>query len=73
MGAAPEEAVVVPDEDIVEPDDALPEISFDQLPSGLQEASALAGWSTLMPVQAKAIASIGALANCAAAPGRSRR
>ena len=54
-GAAPEEAVVVPDEDIVEPDDALPEISFDQLPSGLQEASARAGWSTLMPVQAKAI------------------
>ncbi len=45
----------VVDRDVVEPEDALPEITFDELPSALQEASARVGWSTLMPVQAKAI------------------
>ena len=55
VAIAPEDVVVELDEDVVEPEDALPEITFDELPSALQEASARAGWSTLMPVQAKAI------------------
>ncbi|NUQ37901.1 MAG: DEAD/DEAH box helicase [Caldilineales bacterium] len=41
--------------DIVEPDDALPAITFADLPPALQQAAARAGWSSLMPVQAKAI------------------
>ena len=40
---------------IVEPHDALPEVTLAQLPSTLQEAAARSGWSELMPVQAKAI------------------
>ncbi len=42
-------------EDIVEPDDALPEITVDELPATLQAAVERAGWPGLMPVQAKAI------------------
>jgi len=41
--------------DLVEPDDALPQLAIDRLPPGLQAAVARAGWSKLMPVQAKAI------------------
>jgi ATP-dependent RNA helicase DeaD len=41
--------------DHVEPDDALPEISFGDLSERLQDAAARAGWSSLMPVQAKAM------------------
>ena len=58
-------AVVTPDdkepsasrdnEDVVEPDDALPEITFDELPERLKQAATNAGWTKLMPVQAKAI------------------
>ncbi len=40
---------------VVEPDDALPETSIDKLPENLQAAVARAGWTSLMPVQAKAI------------------
>jgi len=42
-------------EDIVEPDDALPEITLDKLSAALQAAVGRAGWTKLMPVQAKAI------------------
>ena len=33
----------------------LPDLTFDQLPESLQAGAARAGWSTLMPVQARAI------------------
>ncbi|UIJ37489.1 DEAD/DEAH box helicase [Desulfobaculum bizertense] len=36
-------------------DEALPELSFEELPEDLREACLRAGWTTLMPVQAKAI------------------
>lgn len=42
-------------EDLVEPADALPEITLAELPETLQKAAAKAGWHKLMPVQAKAI------------------
>ena len=38
-----------------EPDPALPEASVDSLPRSLQEAVRRLGWTSLMPVQAKAI------------------
>ena len=41
--------------DVVEPDDALPEITFEELPDSLRQAATNAGWTKLMPVQAKAI------------------
>jgi len=43
------------DEDLVEPTDALPEITLTELPAALQAAATKAGWNKLMPVQAKAI------------------
>ena len=55
QSADPDEPAVEDDEDVVEPEDALPEIGFDGLPEPLQAAAARAGWSTLMPVQAMAI------------------
>jgi ATP-dependent RNA helicase DeaD len=42
-------------EEIVEPEDALPEVTVTELPDKLQKAVARAGWTKLMPVQAKAI------------------
>ncbi|MEC7901091.1 MAG: ATP-dependent helicase, partial [Acidobacteriota bacterium] len=42
-------------EDFVEPENALPEATLQELPESLQAAAALAGWTSLMPVQAKAI------------------
>ena len=42
-------------DEIVEPEDALPEIAVEDLPPELKAAVARAGWSSLMPVQAKAI------------------
>ena len=41
--------------DLVEPENALPDISLSDLPALAQKAAAAAGWTTLMPVQAKAI------------------
>ena len=41
--------------DLVEPENALPDISLGELPAVAQEAAAKAGWTKLMPVQAKAI------------------
>lgn len=41
--------------DLVEPENALPDISLLELPAVAQEAAAKAGWTRLMPVQAKAI------------------
>lgn len=41
--------------DLVEPENALPDISLADLPAVAQKAAAAAGWSNLMPVQAKAI------------------
>jgi len=40
---------------LIEPEDALPEVSLEQLPEQLRQAVARAGWTALMPVQAKAI------------------
>ena len=40
---------------VEEPDNALPEISIDDLPEGLRDAANRAGWTALVPVQAKAI------------------
>jgi ATP-dependent RNA helicase DeaD len=44
-----------PYETIPEPQDPMPEVTFDQLPERLREAAARAGWPGLMPVQARAI------------------
>ena len=41
--------------DLVEPDNALPAITLAELPRIAQDAAANAGWTRLMPVQAKAI------------------
>ncbi len=43
------------DFDIREPADALPEASVDNLPDTLRAGAARAGWTALMPVQARAI------------------
>ena len=43
------------EEHLVEPSDALPEVSLEGLPEGLKAAAARAGWTSLMPVQSKAI------------------
>jgi len=42
-------------ERLVEPEDALPPIDMERLPPHLREAAARAGWTELMPVQARAI------------------
>ncbi|MFO7684043.1 MAG: DEAD/DEAH box helicase [Chloroflexota bacterium] len=39
--------------DMVEPDNALPAVSMADLPDSWKDAAARAGWTTLMPVQAK--------------------
>lgn len=41
--------------DLVEPDNPLPAVSLEELPQAAQAAAASAGWTSLMPVQAKAI------------------
>lgn len=38
-----------------EPENALPEITLEQLPQSMKSAAERAGWKSLMPVQAKAI------------------
>ena len=43
------------DADLLEPENALPEVSLSDLPENLRAAAARAGWTQLMPVQAKAI------------------
>ncbi len=43
------------DHEVVEPQDALPQVTIEELPLQLREAAARAGWSKLMPVQAMAI------------------
>ena len=48
-------AADVETDDVVEPDNALPSLTLDELPQGLQDAARRAGWTKLMPVQAKAI------------------
>ncbi|MCL2670073.1 MAG: DEAD/DEAH box helicase [Syntrophaceae bacterium] len=62
--AAPEE-LEIPDasvgnepeveHEVIEPENSLPEIILEQLPGPLKEACARAGWTKLMPVQARAI------------------
>jgi ATP-dependent RNA helicase DeaD len=42
-------------EDVVEPENALPEVSIGDLPQKLQDACARAGWASLVPVQSKAL------------------
>ena len=41
--------------DLVEPENVLPAISLEELPQIAQDAAASAGWTQLMPVQARAI------------------
>ena len=41
--------------DLVEPENALPAITYAELPKIAQDAAASAGWTKLMPVQSKAI------------------
>ena len=41
--------------DLVEPVDSLPETRIEDLPGPLRDAAARAGWTRLMPVQAKTI------------------
>ncbi len=43
------------DEKVVEPENALPETTLEALPEKLRAACARAGWTRLMPVQARAI------------------
>ena len=43
------------DSDRIEPENALPEVTFEELPPVMQEAARRAGWTSLMPVQAKAL------------------
>ncbi|UCE20493.1 MAG: DEAD/DEAH box helicase [Gemmatimonadota bacterium] len=40
---------------IIEPENALPEVTLEELPERVRKAAARAGWTKLMPVQAKAI------------------
>lgn len=42
-------------EHLVEPENPLPPITLDDLPPNLQQAARAAGWSSLMPVQARAL------------------
>ena len=42
------------EERVIEPENALPETTLEALPAPLKEACARAGWSKLMPVQARA-------------------
>ena len=43
------------DETMEEPENALPEATFAELPESMQAAAKRAGWTALMPVQAKSI------------------
>jgi len=47
-------AATAPDE-VIAPEDVLPEATLDSLPQALQDACARAGWDKLMPVQALAM------------------
>ena len=49
------EAPAANDPDVVEPEASLPETALESLPDVLREACARAGWTKLMPVQAKAL------------------
>ena len=53
-GPGPFDEIVDP-ADLVEPEDALPAITLADLPQEAQAAAATAGWTRLMPVQARAI------------------
>ena len=53
-GPDPFDEIVDP-ADLVEPEDALPAITLADLPQEAQAAAATAGWTRLMPVQARAI------------------
>ncbi len=44
-----------PKDELVEPEDAIPEVHLKDLPESMREACARAGWSELMPVQQKTI------------------
>ncbi|MBN1658675.1 MAG: DEAD/DEAH box helicase [Anaerolineae bacterium] len=44
-----------PDDSLVEPESTLPPVALADLPEPLQKAAARAGWTQLMPVQARAI------------------
>ena len=46
---------VVPEDKLVEPENALPETSFAKLTQKMKDAAKRAGWKDLMPVQSRAI------------------
>ena len=54
-GTLPAPAQGHEEEHIVEPEHALPPLTFETLSESMRQAAARAGWKTLMPVQAKAI------------------
>ena len=54
-GAEAEAQAAAAREEVVEPENALPEITIDELPELPRAACAKAGWSQLMPVQSRAI------------------
>lgn len=54
LSATEEFASMTPDE-VIAPEDVLPEATLESLPQALQEACARAGWDKLMPVQALAM------------------
>jgi len=43
------------EEHVVEPEDALPEVTLSQMPEAIRQAAGRAGWNELMPVQAKTL------------------
>ena len=51
----PTETTPQVDADAIEPENALPEVSIDDLPDSWKQSAARAGWTSLMPVQAKAM------------------
>lgn len=43
------------DERVIEPENALPEVTLEGLPESLQAACGRAGWTKLLPVQTRTI------------------
>ncbi len=55
MDSTTDQSAIKDGETLVEPEAALPELPFDQLPEKLRQAMARAGWDSFMPVQAKSL------------------
>lgn len=54
-GSATEQFASARPDEVVEPEDALPQMKLEDLPERLQEACRNAGWDKLMPVQSMAV------------------